>query len=143
MARTKQSSRKSTGGIAPRASFALVSIDSASDNDDNDGSAGSTIDDNDGSADYHVLDESDSAKDDDGHEVSIHNIYIVVLTYFLKSGVLLHLHEWRYRLLVSEVYARRMRRSLHSASWGGYFARGLHLHRVSHASVQGRRTLYG
>ena len=111
MPRTKQSSRKSTGGIAPRAAFAVNApistgaIELASD----DGSVGSA-----GSANGDGSDEVRLANE--GHEVSISYTCLVTLTYFPNSGLLLHLHKWRHCLLVREVHARRLRRSLHSAA---------------------------
>jgi hypothetical protein len=107
MPRTQQSSRKSTGGIAPRASFAVNApistgaIELARD----DGSIGSA-----GSAN------GDVSEANEGHEVSISNICLVMLTYFPNSGLLLHLHKWWDSLPMREVHARRLRRSLHSAA---------------------------
>ena len=113
MARTKQGSRKSTGGIAPRAPFAVSAppptnaIELARD----DGSVGSA-----GLVNGDASDEVCSANE--GHEVSISNIYFVLLNCFPNSGLLLYLHKWRHCLLVLEVHVRRLRRSLHSAASG-------------------------
>jgi hypothetical protein len=119
MPRTNQTSRKSTGGIVPRAAFALFATNDSLDSADDGNSYNSDASDNSraGSADGDTVESAEGRNDNIGladdnasHEVSLCYVFcdFSMITCLHHSGLLLHMHEWWESLLVREVHARHL-----------------------------------